>query len=40
MKPTPKERILEVMKYYYKRGVNKEKINDIYRKILKINNNY
>ena len=32
---TELQRILNVMKYYEKKGVNKEKINLIYRKIIK-----
>lgn len=32
---TKLQRILNVMKYYEKKGVNKEKINLIYRKIIK-----
>jgi hypothetical protein len=34
MKQTPLQRIKRVMDYYYRRGTNREKVNDIYRKIL------
>lgn len=36
MKPKQSElqRILRVINFYYKRGCNKESVNDIYRKIL------
>lgn len=30
----PITRIKKVMEFYYKRGTNKERINDLYRKIL------
>jgi len=35
MKPTPLERITRVMEYYRKRGGNSERVNNVYRKILK-----
>jgi len=31
---TPLQRILKILDYYYKRGTNKEKINELYFKIL------
>lgn len=31
---TPIQRITTILDYYCKKGVNKEKINDIYRKII------
>ena len=31
----PITRIRRVMEFYYKRGVNSEKINNLYRKILR-----
>jgi uncharacterized protein YggL (DUF469 family) len=34
MKQTPYQRILKVMNWNYKRGVNKESVNDVYRKII------
>lgn len=36
MKPKQSElqRILRVINFYYKRGCNKESVNDIYKKIL------
>ena len=27
------QRILRIMDFYHKRGVNKERVNDVYRKI-------
>ena len=30
------KRVIDIMKYYEKRGVNKENINTIYRNILKL----
>ncbi len=36
----PLTRIKKVMEFYYKRGTNKERINDLYRKILKEEKNY
>lgn len=33
---TPKQRILIVMNYYYRKGVNKESVNKVYRNILKL----
>jgi hypothetical protein len=30
----PLTRIKKVMEFYYKRGTNKERINELYRKIL------
>lgn len=42
MKPKQSElqRILRVINFYYKRGCNKESVNDVYKKILasKFNN--
>ena len=35
MKQTPLQRIKRVMDYYIKRGVNSERINTLYKKILK-----
>lgn len=32
---TPLEKITAVMKYYYRRGANKESVNKIYKNILK-----
>jgi hypothetical protein len=34
MKQTPLQRIRRVMDYYYRRGINREKVNNIYRKLL------
>lgn len=34
---SPIERITEVMKFYYFRGVNSERINKLYRKIINDN---
>ena len=31
---TPKQRILIVMNYYYKRGYNSEWVNKVYKKII------
>jgi len=31
---TPLTRIRRVMNFYYKRGVNSERVNDLYKKIL------
>jgi len=31
---TPKQRILIVMKYYYRRGYNSERVNKVYKKII------
>jgi hypothetical protein len=36
----PLTRIKKVMDFYYKRGTNKERINELYRKILKEEKNY
>jgi hypothetical protein len=33
-KQSPLQRINRVMKYYLDRGVNKEKVNDVYRSII------
>lgn len=33
---TPLQRIKIVMNYYYKKGVNKESVNKIYKQILKL----
>jgi hypothetical protein len=35
MKQTPLQRILKILDYYAKLGTNKEKINELYFKILK-----
>ena len=35
MKQTPLQRIKRVINFYYKRGTNKESINELYKKILK-----
>lgn len=35
MKQTPLQRIKRVIAFYYKRGVNSERINNLYKKILK-----
>ena len=35
MKQTPLQRIRRVINFYYKRGVNKESVNELYKKILK-----
>jgi hypothetical protein len=35
MKQTPLQRIKRVINFYYKRGVNSERVNNIYKKILK-----
>ena len=34
MKQTPLQRIKRVMNFYYKRGCNKESVNQLYFKIL------
>lgn len=34
-KQSPLQRINRIMKYYLDRGANKEKVNEVYRKILK-----
>jgi hypothetical protein len=33
-------RIKRVLNFYYKRGVNSERVNNLYRKILSIKKNY
>jgi hypothetical protein len=38
MNQTPLQRIKRVMKFYYNRGVNSERINNLYKKILKCQN--
>ena len=38
MKQTPLQRIKRVINFYYKRGVNSERINTLYKKILNANN--
>lgn len=38
MKQTPLQRIIRVINFYYKRGVNKESVNELYKKILNANN--
>jgi transcription initiation factor TFIIIB Brf1 subunit/transcription initiation factor TFIIB len=35
MKQTPIQRIKRVINFYYKRGCNKESVNELYKKILK-----
>lgn len=35
MKQTPLQRIKRVINFYYKRGINSERINTLYKKILK-----
>ena len=35
MKQTPLQRIRRVINFYYKRGVNSERTNTLYKKILK-----
>jgi hypothetical protein len=35
MKQTDLQRIKRVINFYYKRGTNKESINELYKKILK-----
>ena len=35
MKQTALQRIKRVINFYYKRGVNKESVNELYKKILK-----
>ena len=32
-KQTPLQRIKRIMNFYYNRGINKESVNDLYRKI-------
>jgi hypothetical protein len=34
-KQSPLQRIKRVMDFYYKRGCNKENVNDLYKRILK-----
>ena len=36
MKQTPLQRINRILAFYYKRGVNKESVNRVYRNILAI----
>lgn len=36
---TPKQRILIVIKYYYLRGYNSERVNKVYKNILKLKYN-
>jgi hypothetical protein len=38
MKQTPLQRIKRVINFYYKRGCNKESVNELYKKILNANN--
>lgn len=33
---SPKQRINRIMDFYHKRGVNKERVNNVYRKIIAI----
>ena len=35
MKQTPYQRVQRIMNFYYNRGINSERVNDIYRKIVK-----
>lgn len=35
MKPSPLQRINRILRFYENRGVNKESVNNIYRKIVK-----
>lgn len=35
MKQTPLQRINRILAFYYKRGINKESVNKVYRNILK-----
>ena len=35
MKQTPYQRVQRIMNFYYNRGINSERVNDIYRKIIK-----
>lgn len=35
MKQTALQRIKRIMNFYYKRGCNKESVNELYKKILK-----
>jgi hypothetical protein len=37
---TPKQRILRILKWNYNRGINKESVNEVYRKLLKDANYY
>lgn len=32
---TPLQRILKVINFYHERGINSERVNNVYRKILK-----
>ena len=34
-KTTPLQRIVRVMEYYYRRGGNSERVNEVYRKLIK-----
>ena len=34
-KMTEKQRIIRVLNFYYKRGINYERVNNLYRKIIK-----
>lgn len=36
MKQTPLQRINRILAFYYKRGINKESVNKVHRKILAI----
>jgi hypothetical protein len=36
MSQTPLQRINRILAFYYKRGVNKESVNKVYRNILKL----
>ena len=35
MSQTPLQRINRILAFYYKRGVNKESVNTVYRKIIR-----
>jgi hypothetical protein len=35
MSQTPYQRIKRVMQFYYKRGQNRENVNEVYRNIIK-----
>jgi hypothetical protein len=36
MSLTPLQRINRILAFYYKRGINKESVNKVYRNVLKI----
>lgn len=35
-KQTPLQRILRIMKFNHNRGLNSERVNEVYRKIIKL----